>query len=64
MTGEVALWQQKMKANHTQATEEALMDMLNIGHAATSAGLKDALYPYVENDLTELDLKGLMNASS
>lgn len=41
------------KAKHIQAVEEALMDILTIGHAAATTGLKDASCSYTENILTE-----------
>lgn len=50
----------KLKTKHTQAAEEDLMDMLKIGYADASAGLKDASNQYVENVLTEMTLKGTL----
>lgn len=51
----------KLKTKHTQAAEEALMDILKTCYAAASAGLKDASYRYVENVLIGMTLKGTLD---
>lgn len=48
----------KLKTKETQAAEEYLMDILKPDYAAAYAGLKDVLYQYVKNVLTETTVKG------
>lgn len=48
----------KLKTEETQADEEVLMNMLKKGCTGATADLKDALYQYIENFLTDMTLEG------
>lgn len=51
----------KMKTERTLATEEILTNTIETSYAASNAGLKDALYQYIENILTEMTLQVTLN---
>lgn len=51
---------EKFKTEHTQAPEEASMDIRTVGHTTATNCLQDAFYTYIENILTEMTLKSTL----
>lgn len=53
--------EKNFKSKHTQAEEEASMDMLTTGHTSAANVFRDATYSYIENILKDMSLEGTLN---
>lgn len=55
------IYSEKIQAATTQATEKALVDLLQTGFGAATDGVKTASYRFIENVLTEMAHQGSLN---